>query len=186
METANFMEMLTNLNIFIRCDIKRDMNIELLEMIIPYLDIESNEKLNFSSLKEKLILKKELIPYENLICFKNTTETDNQEEIDKYLPILKKVNEKIIDLINKRDFKKAYDLVDAFHFLPEVLIKKGKLRELDFWEMYIHTYRTMHKDFDFLKNEESKIFQTNDFAQENEKVPEKAKLIHRIFKRKNS
>ena len=66
--------------------------------------------------------------------------TDNQEEIERYLPLLRDAVAEIHRLLTLQLYDRAYDLVDAIHFLPEVLLISKRLDTRTWWDHQINLY----------------------------------------------
>jgi hypothetical protein len=143
--------------------VKVPYNIDILKIIKKYtlLDVinESNDYckfkddiLNIGSLDNdaKTFLK-------SALNFDTTSvNTDNVDEIRRYLPIISETISEICKQININNLNNAYDLIDAIHCLPEALLEKKVWNPKDYWDIYINAYRKKWNS-QFLSNEEHEL-----------------------------
>lgn len=61
--------------------------------------------------------------------------------------------ENLLDFLNKEQFEKAYDLVDSFHCLPEIIAENNMKIPKSFWKIFISDYQNKW-DKDFLRLEQ--------------------------------
>lgn len=83
--------------------------------------------------------------------------TDNLDEIFKYLPVLSDMISEIMECINKEKYEIAFDLIDAVHCLPESLIEKSNWDSQSYWNHYVKPYREKWNN-EFLNNREAELF----------------------------
>lgn len=72
-----------------------------------------------------------------------------------YMSLLDNVLTEAIHVFEMRDYQRAYDLIDAVHFLPQLLITEDWERG-EYWESFIIPYRIDWNN-DFLKSLDSQI-----------------------------
>ena len=150
-----FMLSIQRIFIIIRSQIRYPCNINLLEVIYKYsLQLKSEGIIEFGAYKADIITTvKDNIDIKKLINgalkFNNITFiTDNLSEIDRYLAVISIVTLEICKQLENENFDRAYDLVDAFHCLPEAIINKKQWNPNEFWDVYVNMYRKKwDKDF---------------------------------------
>lgn len=141
--------------ILIRFKINEAYVISILEVILEFaVQIMEKKSIKFTAFTEKLLNIKELDEYSKEFLLqslkvdckpKNTNESN---EVIKYLPIIIYTAGQIIDNLKINNYNKSYDLVDVIHCLPELLLKK-KWNPKDYWKTFIIPYR-LKWDKDFL------------------------------------
>ena len=67
--------------------------------------------------------------------------------------LLVKLFQNLICELTKKDFDKAYDLVDSFHCLPEIIADNNFTIPKSFWKTFVKDYRSKW-DNDFLRKEQ--------------------------------
>ena len=67
--------------------------------------------------------------------------------------LLIKLFQSLICELNKKEFNKAYDLVDSFHCLPEIVADNNFTIPKSFWKTFVKGYRSKW-DNDFLRDEQ--------------------------------
>lgn len=75
---------------------------------------------------------------------------------DNIYVLLIKLFKSLICELNKEEFDKAYDLIDCFHCLPEMLADNNFIIPKSFWNTFVKCYRDKW-DNSFLRKEQ-KIF----------------------------
>lgn len=66
--------------------------------------------------------------------------------------LLIKLLKNLLDFLNNEHFEKAYDLVDSFHCLPEIIAENNMTIPKSFWKTFISDYQNKW-DRDFLRLE---------------------------------
>lgn len=137
----------------IRHNVKEKSNIEVLEAIISvlnkgYNDSEDNQIRR--ALRELKNLDIELwyyVYHDNIYTHHYLF---NNENIYK---LFKTLCRETILLLENGDFERAYDLIDAYHSLPEIVANNNFIIPKSYWRTYIKSYR-IKWDKDFLKGRE--------------------------------
>jgi len=138
----DFLVNLFRICIFIRSDIKRFKNEEILEIVLK----SWNDKIILSEIVNELPL------------------VNTQKDFDIYVDyVLEKfllhAFERLKTLLKNKLYEEAYDLVDAIHGLPELLLRQEIKHMRDFWNVYIEPMRRKWGDCYF---QEFKGFFLND------------------------
>lgn len=82
----------------------------------------------------------------------------NHQMLDKadIYALLIKLFQSLICELNKKMFDKAYDLVDSFHCLPEIIADNNFTIPKSFWKTFVRDYRRKW-DNDFLLDEQRRL-----------------------------
>ena len=70
--------------------------------------------------------------------------------------LLIKLCQSLIGALNKKEFDRAYDLVDSFHCLPEIIADNNFTIPKSFWGTFIKNYRSKW-DNNFLRDEQREL-----------------------------
>ncbi|MBP2000776.1 hypothetical protein J2Z69_001807 [Paenibacillus shirakamiensis] len=88
-------------------------------------------------LEEKNMLN---IEHQYPINSKGIISINQRNRMYQYLQIVNLVIEEIKDLILLNKYQQAYDLIDAIHCLPEIIVLQN-WNERDYWKNFIYPYR---------------------------------------------
>lgn len=124
----------------IREDIKNDNNIIILQSIMNVLSIRNQYEANqirasISRVKGLDIEKWYFVNHMNLYTY------DAIIKDDQAILLLKKICEKIIEMLELCEFDKAYDFVDTVHCLPDILAENHCAIPKSFWKNNMHNFR---------------------------------------------
>lgn len=152
------LESLHRIFILVRFKINQQYSIGIMENIQKILD---KNILDYEILKKKILNMKGLDEYsrdylDNALNTIKERYTDNYEEINKYTPVIKEAVVAIVNFLKERQIERAYDLIDAIHCLPVMLLDKKGWRPNGFWRHYINPYRAKWDKY-FLVDQEKKI-----------------------------
>lgn len=153
-----FLGSLYQILVLVRFKISEQYSFIILKTIQKLL----NNTLDYELLKNNILKIEELDEYSRdylnnvLNTIEKNKNINNKNEIDKYIPILRESINTVIYFLEKGQIERAYDLIDAIHCLPIMLLEKKRWRPSGFWKNYINPYREKW-DKDFLCNEEKKI-----------------------------
>ena len=138
--------------IIIRNNITEELNSKILAQMIKVLEEENNTEDNQ--------IRKAISSIDGLDCerwffvYHNNVYVNHQilNKADIYALLVKLFQDLIFEL-NKKDFDKAYDLVDGFHCLPEIIADNNFTIPTSFWKTFVKEYRRKW-DNDFLREEQ--------------------------------
>lgn len=65
----------------------------------------------------------------------------NLEIYKENTPLLKAINNELLNLLEKKEYNRIRDLADSVHNFPEMLIKSDEWKASDFWSVFIEPYR---------------------------------------------
>ena len=136
----------------IRNDICETSNPKILSQMIKVLEAENNTEDNQI---RKAIASVEGLPCEHwLFVHHNNFYVKHQilKNVDVYVILIKLLQSLIVEL-NKQEFDKAYDIVDSFHCLPEIIADNHFKIPKSYWNTYVKYYRKKW-DKDFLRFEQ--------------------------------
>lgn len=155
---ACFLESLYRIFVLVRIKIDEQYSIGIMEKIQEVLD---ENILDYEILKKKIFSIGGLDEYsrdylDNALNTIKNRYTDNYEEIDKYIPVIKEAVDTVVHLLKEQHIERVYDLVDAIHCLPIAILEKKAWKPVEFWENYIYPYRAKWDKF-FLLEQEKKI-----------------------------
>lgn len=141
--------------IIIRNDIREKSNLQVLYQIIRVLE---TEKCAGDNQIRKAISSIEGIARDHWsFAFYNNVYVNHQmlKKSDIYSLLIKLILSLIYEL-EQENFEKAYDLVDAFHCLPDIIADNNFTVPKSYWKTFVKTYRNKW-DYDFLHTEQKKI-----------------------------
>lgn len=146
---------ITSALVIIRNNIREKSNSEILSQMIKVLESKNNTADNQI---RKAISSIDGLDHERwLFVYHNNIYVNHQmlNKVDIYALLIKLFQSLIIEL-DKEAFDKAYDLVDSFHCLPEIIADNNFTIPKSFWKTFIKYYRKKW-DNDFLRNEQKSI-----------------------------
>lgn len=136
----------------IRSNIKEKSNCKILFQMIRVLQAEKNTDDN--QIRKAISSIDGLDRDCWLFTYHNNVYVNHQmlNKADIYALLIKLFQSLICEL-NKKEFDKAYDLVDSFHCLPEIIADNNFKVPKSYWKTFIKNYRSKW-DKDFLRNEQ--------------------------------
>lgn len=138
--------------VVIRNNITEKLNLQILSQMIKVLETVNNTEDNQI---RKAISSINGLDYEHwFFAYHNNVYVNHQmlNKVDIYALLIKLFQSLICEL-NKADFDKAYDLVDSFHCLPEIIADNNFTIPKSFWKTFVKNYRRKW-DNDFLRTEQ--------------------------------
>ncbi len=141
--------------IIIRNNIREKVNPQILSQMIKVLEAEKSTEDNQI---RKAISSIEGLDYENWFFTYHTNVYVNHQMLNKaeiYVLLIKLFRSLICEL-NQEEFDKAYDLVDSFHCLPEIIADNNFTIPKSFWKTFVKYYRNKW-DSDFLRVEQKTL-----------------------------
>ena len=138
--------------IMIRGNICKETNIAVLSQIVKVLETETYTEDNQ--------IRKAILSVDNLekecwgFAQHNNVYVHHQllNNADVYNLLVKLLRSLICEL-NQNAFEKAYDLVDSFHCLPEIIANNNFEIPKSFWKIFVRDYRKKWEK-DFLRKEQ--------------------------------
>lgn len=141
--------------IVIRNNITEKLNLQILSQMIKVLEEENNIEDNQI---RKAISSIDGLDREHwFFAYYNNIYVNHQmlNKADIYA-LLVKLFQRLICELNQKEFDKAYDLVDSFHCLPEIIADNNFTIPKSFWKTFVKGYRSKW-DNDFLRDEQRKF-----------------------------
>lgn len=139
--------------IAIRNDIREESNTKILRQIITVLETENTTEDNQI---RKAISSIEGLDNERwFFAFHNNVYVNHQLlKNENTYALLVKLLQSLNDVLCQEEFDKAYDLVDCFHCLPEIIADNKLSIPKSFWKTFVKSYRNKW-DNAFLKIEQT-------------------------------
>lgn len=139
--------------ILIRDNIREELNTKILCKIIDVLQTEITTEDNQI---RKAISAIEGLDSEHwyFVFYKNVYVNHQFLKNEKIYALLVKLLQTLINEINQENFDKAYDMIDCFHCLPEIIADNNLSIPKSFWKTFVKSYRNKW-DNTFLKNEQT-------------------------------
>ena len=140
--------------IIIRNNITERSNPQILSQIIKVLEKENNTEDN--QVRKAISCIDGLNREYWFFAYHNNVYVTHQilNKADIY-SLLIKLFQSLICELNKKEFDKAYDLVDSFHCLPEIIADNNFTIPKSFWKTFVKDYRDKWDD-NFLRDEQRK------------------------------
>ena len=132
MVDKSFLININKIFVLIRFDINHQANIELLSLVKKHFGLQGQ---NNNFLDDVHKSSKMVQDYVSNVLIDKTSININVEE--KFKRIFSYVLTKLIYLLKKNKFIQAYELIDAFHFFPELAAEGIETNYSHFMEIYI-------------------------------------------------
>lgn len=139
--------------ISIRNDIREESNTKILRQIITVLETENTTEDNQI---RKAISSIEGLDNERWFFASHNNVYVNHQLLknENTYALLVKLLQSLNDVLCQEEFDKAYDLVDCFHCLPEIIADNKLSIPKSFWKTFVKSYRNKW-DNAFLKIEQT-------------------------------
>ena len=141
--------------IMIRSNICEELNTAILSQIVNVLEdrnsTEDNQIRKAISVIEGLDRDRWFFVYHDNVYVNHRL----LKSSDIYGLLIKLIKD-LICVLNKGEFDKAYDLVDVFHCLPEIIADNHFTIPKSYWKSFVKCYRNKW-DNDFLRVEQKKF-----------------------------
>ncbi|MEK0317243.1 hypothetical protein [Cohnella sp. 56] len=139
--------------LLIRADIRSSQNSYLLVVLIEILrKLKNGERLDRDDIVKEINQITKRILLDDIES--SGVDYSNPPSLI-HLKVLNEILEEALFLLNQKEFQRAYDLIDAVHFLPEIMITEDWI-EKEYWDNFIIPYRNKWNDH-FLKDLEPQI-----------------------------
>ncbi len=145
----NLLKNIYKLMILMRSDIYNKDNNKICEQILAVLNFRENNESLLCRLN-KII---------NLERYINFFESGNEGCVnleEKEIKILTLGIRKIDDCLKIKNYKFAYDMIDALHIFPEILANREKINMKHYWNVYFEVLIKKYNDKDL--NDLKKLF----------------------------
>ena len=145
----NLLKNIYKLMILMRSDIYNKDNNKICEQILAVLNFRENNESLLCRLN-KII---------NLERYINLFESGNEGCVnleEKEIKILTLGIRKIDDCLKIKNYKFAYDMIDALHIFPEILANREKINMKHYWNVYFEVLIKKYNDKDL--NDLKKLF----------------------------
>ncbi len=145
----NLLKNIYKLMILMRSDIYNKDNNKICEQILAVLNFRENDESLLCRLN-KII---------NLERYINFFESGNEGCVnleEKEIKILTLGIRKIDDCLKIKNYKFAYDMIDALHIFPEILANREKINMKHYWNVYFEVLIKKYNDKDL--NDLKKLF----------------------------
>ena len=163
----------------IRDDIQEELNSEILSKIIYVL---SDENTFDDNQIRKAIASIEGLNYEKwFYVYHNNIYTNHKFLKNKYIcEIIVKLCMELSALLQIGNFEMAYDLIDSYHCLPDIIADNSFTIPKSFWKTHIKSYRDKW-DKSFLLTEQKRLGTVN---KHNNKAANVISYLNEKFRRK--
>lgn len=142
--------------LLMRNDIKNSLNNEVLKKIISVLE-------NKTVMYEDNSIRKAISSIQNLnyeqwqFAYYNNVYVNHRFLSNDYIySLLTTLCKEAINILNQHHYERAFDLIDSFHCLPEMIANNNFLVPRQFWKIYVTSYR-IKWDKNFLIEEQKKL-----------------------------
>ena len=125
--------------ILIRLDINHPANSELLRLIKSNLEMGGQNFQFIDGINKSAILKDYAA---DMLSHETSTAEGEAQDFEK---LFNYILEKTIHLLQENDFAQAYDIIDAFHWFPESVATRTKIRYVNFFTIYLIPLNTKWK-----------------------------------------
>lgn len=144
--------------IIVRSDIKHELNSAVLDEIVKVLGVE-DQKFEDNQIRKAIASIDELDREKWFYAYNNNFYVNHMILDDRRVyRILIKLCILLRQLLELREYEKAYDLLDSFHCLPDIIADNNFSITKSYWRTYVKNYRNKW-DKNFLKKEQ-KDFKT--------------------------
>ena len=155
MITQNDLYDITYTLITIRSDIREDLNVEILIQIIKVLENENSIADN--QIRKAISSVQGLDGEHWFFVYHDNVYVNHRFLKDKNIyNLLVELLKNLICILNKKEFDKAYDLVDNFHCLPDIIADNHFSIPKSFWKTHAKSYRNKW-DKSFLRVEQKYV-----------------------------
>lgn len=139
----------------IRNDIQYKLNSEILSKIIQVLKYGEKEYED-NQVRKALAKVRGLNPEKWYYVYHNNVYTTQRFVKNKYIyELLIKLCEESIIIFEANDFERAYDLIDSYHCLPNIIADNNFCIFKSYWKTFLNPYRDKW-DRNFLRAEQKK------------------------------
>ena len=147
----------------IRYNIQENSNIEILYAIISVLN-KDQENSEDNQIRKALRLLKGLDSERWYYIFFDNVYTHHYLLKNKNIyKLFEKLCKETIALLEQNDYERAYDLVDAYHCLPEIIANNNFTIPKSFWKTFVKDYRSKW-DNDFLRDEQRMLKRFQEYS----------------------
>ena len=133
----NFVDNISRCFIMVRLNIWHSIvnptDIELLKLVNHHLEHGGNNICFIDDIRELAFIHD--YSFENLVLRHESSEIIKVEK--DFIKLFNYVIEKAVHLLQEKEFEQACDLIDAFHWYPEVVAQKGKIYYNDLFSRLI-------------------------------------------------
>ena len=125
--------------VLVRLDIRCTTNVSIFQLLLERLRGE----------RENELMYKEIISvdgkYGAVLLQEECAFQEKIQNTERFCPMFERMLEEVIDAIGKQEYEYAYDMVDVFEVLPNIILEESTKSLKQYWKIYIKPFEKKWK-----------------------------------------